>query len=72
MSDSVTPLFTETQLAEKLDISVKTLRSWRYRGGGCPFLKLGAAVRYSWPDVERWLEDSRRNSTSDTGADLAA
>jgi predicted DNA-binding transcriptional regulator AlpA len=36
----------ETQAAEFLGISVRTLQSWRVRGGGPHYLKIGRAVRY--------------------------
>ncbi len=57
----------ETTLAEKLGISRRTLQAWRGKGGGPPFVKVGAAVRYRWRDVEAWLDEQTRANTSDPG-----
>jgi len=70
----VTPirrLLTEQQLAIELNVSVRTLQQWRFKGGGPRFLKLGAAVRYDWAHVEVWLEGKGRESTSDPGPEVA-
>ncbi len=70
----VTPirrLLTEQQLAIELNVSVRTLQQWRFKGGGPRFLKLGAAVRYDWTDVEVWLEGKGRESTSDPDPEVA-
>lgn len=41
-------------------VPVCTLATWRCRGGGPPFLKLGAAVRYRRRTVLRWLADCEK------------
>src|SRR5206468_1446238 len=41
---------TETELAARRRISVKTLRNWRSAGTGCPYVKLGC-VRYRLADI---------------------
>ena len=41
---------------------------WRLSGCGPRFLKLGHAVRYDRDDIERYIEEARRASTSDPGA----
>lgn len=49
-------------------LSSSTLNKLRITGGGPPFLKLGPRrVVYHPADLERWLEQSRRRSTSDRG-----
>jgi predicted site-specific integrase-resolvase len=36
----------EIEAAERLGLSVATLRAWRHRGKGPRFVRLGRAVRY--------------------------
>jgi excisionase family DNA binding protein len=59
-------LLTESEVADLLKISVRTLQAWRVRGGGPGFLKIGRAVRYSLNEIEEWLAATQRRSTSDT------
>jgi len=61
-------LLTEREAAERLGLSVRTLQKWRLLGSGPQFLKLGHAVRYDPADLERYLESSRRRSTSEPGS----
>jgi len=60
-------LVNETEAARILGLSVKTLRRWRWAGKPPCFLKLGGAVRYDPADLEAFIEQSRRRSTSDPG-----
>lgn len=48
---------TEEQLAEALQVSVKTLQDWRYRGRGPAYIRVGGAVRYRASDVAAWLDE---------------
>ena len=57
-------LLTERQLAERLNIPMRTLQSQRQRGTGFPFIKLGASVRYDWDVVQAKLAKLTRASTS--------
>ncbi len=50
------PLLDERAVAKSLSVSLATVRRWRYEGGGPPFLKLGALVRYRREAIEAWLE----------------
>ena len=45
-------LLDEYETAAYLDNSVQTLRNWRMKGSGLPFLKVGAAVRYRVGDIK--------------------
>ena len=63
-------LFTELLAAEVLRLNVRTLRLWRERGGGPPYLKLGRAVRYRRSDLVAWLDQQVRRSTSDPARSL--
>ena len=59
-------LVAEHEAAALLGLSVKTLRRWRWAGRELPFIKLGSAVRYSLDDLERYVAEHRRQSTSMT------
>lgn len=53
------PKLTPGQAAEYLNLPGPTLATWRCRGGGPSFLKLGATVRYSKADLDSWLASRR-------------
>jgi predicted DNA-binding transcriptional regulator AlpA len=50
-------LLTAEDLAAFLDVPIKTLYAWRYRGEGPVGFRVGKHVRYRWTDVERWIGD---------------
>ncbi len=56
--------------AEYLSLSPATLETLRTRGGGPPFVKLGRRVVYRREDLEAWLRERMRRSTSDPGQAL--
>lgn len=52
----------DVEVAELVNISVNTLRTWRRRGIGPKFIKAESTkgtVRYDLNDVNQWIEDSR-------------
>ena len=52
--------------ARYLSLSPSTLNKMRLRGDGPAFLKLGAhAVAYDVSDLDAWINECRRRSTSD-------
>lgn len=56
-------LMTDAQVAQLLDVSTKTLASWRSTGRyGLAFLRIGARIRYRKSDVLAWLESRRRGA----------
>ncbi len=55
---------TQTQLAELIDVSERSLERWRVEGTGPAFLKAGRKVLYRPDDIDQWLAASRRMSTS--------
>jgi hypothetical protein len=61
------PLLTEKQAAAYLNMVVKTLQNWRWRGDGPPFVKLGDLVRYRRRDLDELILANLRTSTSDAG-----
>ena len=52
-------IVTEVQAAEILQVSTRTLQSWRYRGEGPPYFRMGRLVRYRLSDLAEWLDDQR-------------
>ena len=61
---ALSPLRNERETAVLLGISAKTLRRWRWVGKGPRYHKVGAAVRYSDADIELFLDNAKRGSTS--------
>jgi hypothetical protein len=55
------------EAASYCGVSTSYLNKMRCVGGGPAFLKLGRRVVYSTDDLDRWLSERRRASTSDTG-----
>lgn len=74
--DFMSTLLNEKETAEQIGMSVHWLRRKRWAGGGIPFVKLsagtGGAVRYRREDVEKFLADRVRRSTSDGSGEQAA
>ncbi len=54
-------MLSTAQLAERLGVTQVTLRSWRMREQGPPYIRISPRrVRYRVEDVERWEENCRR------------
>lgn len=68
-SQNIAPtLITEEKAARLLSLSKRTLRNWRVRGGGPPFIRISKrCIRYRVSDLESWAERNVRKSTSDLG-----
>lgn len=45
----------------------KTLEKWRVVGGGPRYVKLGRRVVYEVSDLDAWIDERRRRSTSEQG-----
>ncbi len=58
---------TEIQAAEFLALTVRTLQSWRLRGGGPRYVKCGRACRYRRRELIDWTEANTVSHTSQTG-----
>jgi excisionase family DNA binding protein len=57
-------LLTQQQLADELQVSVRTLERWRQEGTGPAFIQVGRSPRYRRADVDAWLEQQRRTKGS--------
>jgi hypothetical protein len=62
--DSVVRHLTQGQLADRWQISPRTLERWRWVGEGPRFLKIGGRVIYRLQDVERYEAEQLRDSTA--------
>ncbi len=62
----------QKQLAERWNISAKTLERWRWAGEGPRFLKLGGRVVYRLTDIEAFEEAQLRSGTSTDPTSLTA
>ena len=60
-------LLTEKEAAALLHVTVKGVQSWRYRGNGPRFVKVGRCVRYRLEDLQAFVLAALRTSTSDPG-----
>jgi len=65
-------LIDDKAAAVRLGVSAPTLRSWRCRGLGPTYIKLGrgkrAAVRYDLRDLAQFIEQGRQDSSSSVRA----
>ena len=60
MTAGLAPLLSSADVAELLDVSMRTLEFWRYAGKGPAYVKVGKRVRYRPADVEAYLEAQRQ------------
>lgn len=64
-------LLTTEQAAEALALKPGTLRQWRWRRQGPPFVALSRrAVRYRREDIESWLADQVKDPSADEADDV--
>ncbi len=55
-------LLNEAEIVKRFEqygIKLSHLRSWRQRGLGPSYYKIGGAIRYTPEDVEKFIESSR-------------
>ena len=63
-----TELLTEAQLADYLQVTRRTVQTWRMRGTGPAWIKVGEkAVRYAMADVQAYLNARRHEPGQGTG-----
>jgi len=65
-------LLNEKQVSALTGRAVPTLQKDRLKGTGLRFVRLGRLIRYRPEDVEAWIEQNLRESTSDPGPDRDA
>ena len=58
----------QRELADRWNISPRTLERWRWVGEGPQFIKIGGRVVYRLEDVEAYERNQLRASTADDGA----
>jgi predicted DNA-binding transcriptional regulator AlpA len=56
-TETLERLLTQEELAERLQVKMRTVQTWRYQGKGPKVTKLGPLVRYRPRDVEAWLDE---------------
>jgi predicted site-specific integrase-resolvase len=56
--------YNQTELAETLGISPRTLEKWRQNGEGPMFIKLGKRVAYKESDISKWINTRGRTCTA--------
>lgn len=61
------PLIGIEELAEYLDLSVKTLYKWPQEGAGPASVRVGRHVRYFVSDVQDWLLEQRTSTRTESG-----
>jgi predicted DNA-binding transcriptional regulator AlpA len=57
-SSSQNRILTDVEVAERRGVSRFTVRSWRLKGVGPRFLKMGRAVRYRSEDVDEYEQQA--------------
>jgi excisionase family DNA binding protein len=50
-------LLSAQELANYLEVPVKTIYTWRHRNTGPRGFRVGKHLRFRWRDVEAWLAD---------------
>ncbi len=51
------PLLSAQELADYLEVPVKTIYTWRHCNSGPRGFRIGKHLRFRWTDVEAWLTD---------------
>ena len=54
--------YTAKELSALLGISTRQLAQWRFRGQGPDYIKPVGTIIYLKADVERWLQESHRQT----------
>jgi molybdenum cofactor biosynthesis enzyme MoaA len=62
----ITKLLLETEVAEFLRVSKRTLERWRMNGTGPSFRKHGRRIVYDIADLNDWSGHHKFSSTSNT------
>lgn len=57
--------FTETELAHRWNVSIKTLQRWRSEERGPPYIKLSKAVRYPVDEIVTYEQAIRQGMSNE-------
>ena len=72
ITESPNDLIDTSELARRTRTGCSTWAKRRMTGDTPKFIKIGRSVRYSWRDVQNWLAEQSRSSTSEApNADAA-
>lgn len=66
--DEPQPWLTRREAAAYLRLGESTLAKLFISGAGPAAIKIGKSVRYARNDLDKWMVERRRYSSSDTGA----
>ncbi|MDP7559061.1 MAG: helix-turn-helix domain-containing protein [Planctomycetota bacterium] len=59
----------QIELADRWNISERTLERWRWTGEGLAFLKIGGRVRYRLEDIEAYESENIFEASADNSGD---
>ena len=59
------PAFTETDLARRWNVSIKTLQRWRSEERGPPYIKLSKAIRYPVDEIVTYEQAIRQGMSNE-------
>lgn len=65
-ANTIETLLFESDVSDLLKLSISWVQKARGQGIGPKFIKVGGAVRYRLSDVQEFLEERVRKSTSDS------
>jgi len=57
--DKLPPVLTAEQVAPLLGMTASALAQDRFRGVGCPYIRMGSKIRYLRADVAQYLIEGR-------------
>ena len=60
LSDIGDDLISEKELADRLNLSVRTLKRWRQLREGPDYLRIGRSAAYRGSAVRKWIESTER------------
>lgn len=67
------PLLPTTLAAHYLSVDPGTMKRWRTRGDGPPYVKISVnRCRYSLGELKKWTAERTRRNTADPGPGRAA
>ncbi len=58
-NQGATELLRDRAVADLLDVTQRTLATWRAERTNLPFIRVGHGVRYSRADVDAYLQSAR-------------